>query len=241
MSLRTRGPGREQPRQTRPRRHGGRLPPPVLDLPGPDHPRPDALARGWAWSRAREDDRSDQPEPHQFGRIHAHRGVQAGRTRPRPAGGGGSVNGQGAITVQIAKTGKDTYLSQVINMVGQAQASRSRTQDLANRAALWLTFIALGAGLVTLSGWLLNDRGFAFAIERMVTVMVIACPRALELTVPLGSGCEHNARGEERLVDPRPRRVRARPRAASSRVRQDRYADGWPFRRNRRGTARRRR
>ena len=98
---------------------------------------------------------------------------------------GGSINGEGAITVQIAKTGKDTYLSQVIDMVSQAQASRSRTQDLANRAALWLTFIALGAGLLTLSIWLFSHRGFAFAIERMVTVMVIACPHALGLAVPL--------------------------------------------------------
>ena len=98
---------------------------------------------------------------------------------------GGSVNGEGAITVQVAKTGKDTYLSQVIEMVSRAQASRSRTQDLANRAALWLTFIAIGAGLFTLAVWLLSDRGFAFAIERMVTVMVIACPHALGLAVPL--------------------------------------------------------
>jgi P-type Cu2+ transporter len=98
---------------------------------------------------------------------------------------GGSVNGDGAIVVQIAKTGKDTYLSQVIEMVSQAQASRSRTQDLANHAALWLTFIAIGAGLVTLAVWLPSDRGFAFAIERMVAVMVIACPHALGLAVPL--------------------------------------------------------
>jgi Cu2+-exporting ATPase len=98
---------------------------------------------------------------------------------------GGSVNGEGAITVEITKTGKDTYLSQVIEMVSQAQASRSRTQDLANRAAMWLTFIALGAGLLTLAVWLVSDRGFAFAIERMVTVMVIACPHALGLAVPL--------------------------------------------------------
>ncbi len=98
---------------------------------------------------------------------------------------GGSVNGEGAIAVRIEKIGRDTYLSQVIDMVSQAQASRSRTQDLANRAALWLTFIAIGAGLLTLAVWLSTDRGFAFAIERMVTVMVIACPHALGLAVPL--------------------------------------------------------
>ncbi len=98
---------------------------------------------------------------------------------------GGSVNGEGAIVVRVAKTGKDTYLSQVIEMVGQAQSSRSRTQDLANRAALWLTFIAIGAGSLTLLVWLISDRGLPFAIERMVTVMVIACPHALGLAVPL--------------------------------------------------------
>ncbi len=98
---------------------------------------------------------------------------------------GGAINGEGALTIEVRKTGKDTYLSQVIELVRQAQASRSRTQDLANRAALWLTFIALGTGLATLMVWLLADRGFAFAIERMVTVMVIACPHALGLAVPL--------------------------------------------------------
>jgi P-type Cu2+ transporter len=124
------------------------------------------------------------------GRSSLDESMLTGESRPVARGPGeqvigGSVNGEGAITVQIAKTGKDTYLSQVIDMVSQAQASRSRTQDLANRAALWLTFIALGSGLVTLTVWLLSDRGFAFAVERMVTVMVIACPHALGLAVPL--------------------------------------------------------
>jgi Cu2+-exporting ATPase len=105
--------------------------------------------------------------------------------RPGETAIGGSVNGEGAIVVQVARTGKETYLSQVIEMVSEAQASRSRTQDLANRAALWLTIIAIGAGLVTLAAWLLSERGVAVAIERMVTVMVIACPHALGLAVPL--------------------------------------------------------
>lgn len=113
-----------------------------------------------------------------------------GESRPVACGHGdpvigGSVNGEGAITVRIAKTGKDTYLSQVIEMVSEAQASRSRTQDLANRAAVWLTVIAIGAGLITLAVWLASERGFAFAVERMVAVMVIACPHALGLAVPL--------------------------------------------------------
>ena len=98
---------------------------------------------------------------------------------------GGSVNGEGAITLDIRKTGAATYLSQVIEMVRQAQATRSRTQDLANRAAQWLTWIALSAGGATLAVWLGIGKGFEFALERMVTVMVITCPHALGLAVPL--------------------------------------------------------
>ncbi len=98
---------------------------------------------------------------------------------------GGAVNGEGAVTLQVEKTGDQTYLSQVIDMVKQAQESRSRTQDLANRAALWLTYIAISAGGATLIFWLGIGQGFEFALERMVTVMVITCPHALGLAVPL--------------------------------------------------------
>ena len=99
---------------------------------------------------------------------------------------GGAINGEGSITVEIKKTGKDSFLSQVIELVKEAQESKSKTQDLANRAALWLTIIALGGGAVTLFIWLvLMNRDFAFALERTVTVMVIACPHALGLAVPL--------------------------------------------------------
>ena len=98
---------------------------------------------------------------------------------------GGSVNGEGAITLEVKKTGGQTYLAQVMDMVSKAQASRSRTQDLANRAAVWLTAIALGGGFATLIVWLALGHDFAFAIERAVTVMVIACPHALGLAVPL--------------------------------------------------------
>jgi Cu2+-exporting ATPase len=73
----------------------------------------------------------------------------------------------------------------VIDMVSKAQASRSRAQDIASRAALWLTVIAITVGLATLVAWLLLDRDFAFAMERMVAVMVISCPHALGLAVPL--------------------------------------------------------
>jgi len=99
---------------------------------------------------------------------------------------GGSVNGEGALTVEVKKTGQDSYLSQMIDLVEQAQQSKSRSQDLANRAALWLTVIALACGGVTLIVWLgFVGRDFAFSLERTVTVMVITCPHALGLAVPL--------------------------------------------------------
>jgi Cu2+-exporting ATPase len=98
---------------------------------------------------------------------------------------GGSVNGESAITVEVEKTGEETYLSQVIAMVRRAQESRSRTQDLADRAALWLTIVAVSAGAVTLVAWLVAGRAFDFSLERMVTVMVITCPHALGLAIPL--------------------------------------------------------
>jgi Cu2+-exporting ATPase len=98
---------------------------------------------------------------------------------------GGAVNAEGAITIAVNRVGAQTYLSQVIDMVRKAQRSRSRTQDVANRAALWLTYIAIGVGLTTLFAWLVLGENFAFAMERMVAVMVISCPHALGLAVPL--------------------------------------------------------
>ena len=99
---------------------------------------------------------------------------------------GGAINGEGSLVVQIVKTGKDSYLSQVIELVREAQESKSRTQDIASRAALWLTIIALTAGGITMFIWLaLLNKDLAFALERTVTVMVITCPHALGLAVPL--------------------------------------------------------
>jgi Cu2+-exporting ATPase len=99
---------------------------------------------------------------------------------------GGSVNGEGSITVEIQKTGQDSYLAQVIDLVRQAQESKSKTQDLAGRAALWLTIIALSVGGLTMFVWLgIVRQDFVFALERTVTVMVITCPHALGLAVPL--------------------------------------------------------
>ena len=98
---------------------------------------------------------------------------------------GGSVNGKGSLKVEVSGTGEEGYLSKVINMVKEAQRKKSKTQKLADKAAFWLTIISLSVGFSTLAIWLLLGKEFSFALERMVTVMVIACPHALGLAIPL--------------------------------------------------------
>ncbi|MCR4394898.1 MAG: HAD-IC family P-type ATPase, partial [Dehalococcoidales bacterium] len=99
---------------------------------------------------------------------------------------GGSVNGEGSLLIEVQKTGKDSYLSQMTELVRQAQESKSRTQNLADRAAFGLTIISIGVGLLTLAVWLgIAHQEFVFALSRMVTVMVITCPHALGLAIPL--------------------------------------------------------
>lgn len=98
---------------------------------------------------------------------------------------GGAVNGEGAITIEIRKTGSETYLAQVIEMVREAQESRSRSQNLADTGANILTYTALAIGTVTLVVWLYVGAPVEYAIARAVTVLVIACPHALGLAVPL--------------------------------------------------------
>lgn len=98
---------------------------------------------------------------------------------------GGSVNGSQSIKVKVSKTGKESYLNKVITLVEEAQKTKSKTQNLANVAARWLTFIAIGAGTITLVAWISLGKPLDFALERMVTVMVISCPHALGLAIPL--------------------------------------------------------
>ncbi|QHA91081.1 heavy metal translocating P-type ATPase [Bacillus sp. N1-1] len=98
---------------------------------------------------------------------------------------GASINGEGSLTVKVEKTGEDSYLSQVVTMVKEAQDSKSKTQNFSDRAAKWLFYLALGAGITTLIVWLVLGYDFVYALERMVTVMVIACPHALGLAAPL--------------------------------------------------------
>lgn len=99
---------------------------------------------------------------------------------------GGSINGEGSIKIEVEKTGDETFLSQVVKLVREAQASKSKTQNFANKAAFWLTIVAILAGAITMFVWLLLEgASFNFALSRTVTVMVITCPHALGLAIPL--------------------------------------------------------
>lgn len=98
---------------------------------------------------------------------------------------GGSINGEGALRFTVSRVGEATFISQVIRMVREAQESKSHTQRLADIAARWLFYIAVAAGTLTFAAWMLLGRGLDFAIERAVTVIVISCPHALGLAIPL--------------------------------------------------------
>src|SRR5690606_22659361 len=98
---------------------------------------------------------------------------------------GGSINENGSLKVKVEHTGEESYLNKVINLVQDAQKTKSATQHLVDKAAKWLTYIALSGGFLTLAVWLLKGEAFDFALERMVTVMVISCPHALGLAIPL--------------------------------------------------------
>ncbi len=97
----------------------------------------------------------------------------------------GAVNGEGSLNIRVTHKGEDSYLNKVVKMVEEAQGAKSRTQNLADRAAGWLTITSLSVGLITLVAWLWAGKDVAFAIERMVTVMVTTCPHALGVAIPL--------------------------------------------------------
>jgi P-type Cu2+ transporter len=124
------------------------------------------------------------------GRTGVNESLVTGESRPKEKGPGdevigGVINGDSAITLAVSRTGEDTYLSQVISLVRKAQEARSWTQDLSDRAAYWLTLASIGVGSVSLVTWIALGHTFVFALSRMVTVMVITCPHALGLAVPL--------------------------------------------------------
>ncbi|MCB1326805.1 MAG: copper-translocating P-type ATPase [Leptospiraceae bacterium] len=124
------------------------------------------------------------------GNSYVNESMLTGESRPvhRRTGDrliGGSINGEGSVRFRVEGAGADSYLNRVIALVQDAQKAKSRTQRLADNAARWLTFGALSAGAITLAVWLWLGYEFVFALERMVTVMVISCPHALGLAVPL--------------------------------------------------------
>jgi len=99
---------------------------------------------------------------------------------------GGSINADGVLELEVQSTGEESYLAKVIDLVRTAQEAKSRTQGLADRAAFWLTIVAITVGVATLLAWLLlAGRDLEFSIARMATVMVITCPHALGLAIPL--------------------------------------------------------
>ncbi len=124
------------------------------------------------------------------GESHVNESLLTGESMPVAKGNGdgvigGSINQKGSLKVRISNTGDDAYLSRVMHMVEEAQSKKSKTQNLANKAAGWLFYVALGSGIITFTVWLNLGRELTYAMERMVTVMVISCPHALGLAIPL--------------------------------------------------------
>jgi Cu2+-exporting ATPase len=124
------------------------------------------------------------------GETSVNQAMITGESKPVPKSKGeevigGAINGEGSIVVEVEKTGEDTYLNQVVEMVSEAQKSKSKTQDIANKAAFWLTLISISVGIITFTVWMLLLNDLAYSIERTATVMVITCPHALGLAIPL--------------------------------------------------------
>src|SRR5262249_39734483 len=113
-----------------------------------------------------------------------------GESRPVPKSPGGTViagkvNGSGALRIEVTRIGEKTALAGIMRLVAQAQTSRSRAQALADRAAFFLTIVAVVTAVATLLAWFIAGETASFVIERVVTVLVIVCPHALGLAIPL--------------------------------------------------------
>ncbi len=124
------------------------------------------------------------------GESDVNEAMVTGESRPVDKGPGdeaiaGTINGAGSLRIEVSRTGDETKLSGIMRLVADAQSSKSRTQHLADRAARLLTGVAIAAGLVTFASWRIIGAAVDFAVVRTVTVLVIACPHALGLAVPL--------------------------------------------------------
>ena len=145
---------------------------------------------------------------------------------------GGSINGEGSISVEVRKIGSETYLNQVIELVRQAQESKSKTQDLADNAARLLTVVSLSVGAITLAAWLYFGKDSSFAVERAVTVMVISCPHALGLAVPLVVAVSTSLAAKSGLLIRNRQAFEKGQRPSGCGLRQDGNADRGPVRSN---------
>ncbi|HED24448.1 MAG TPA: heavy metal translocating P-type ATPase [Firmicutes bacterium] len=124
------------------------------------------------------------------GESYVNEAVLTGESKPVPRGEddkviAGSLNEDGSLRVRVEKKTGETVLAGIMRLVEEAQSSRTRTQILADRAAFWLTVVALGSALATAAAWFLLGKDTVFVMERVVTVLVIACPHALGLAIPL--------------------------------------------------------
>ena len=126
------------------------------------------------------------------GRSNVNESILTGESRPVHKSGGsvviaGSINGEGSLKVEVSTIGEQTFLAGVMRLVAEAESSKSRLQMLSDRAAFYLTIIAIVGGGITFVAWLLADAGVVTAVERLVAVLVITCPHALGLAVPLAA------------------------------------------------------
>ncbi len=124
------------------------------------------------------------------GRSELNESIITGESKPvsKTAGNeviAGSINGDGSIKVEVTKIGEGTFLAGVMRLVAEAQSSKSRLQMLSDKVAFYLTFVAVVAGIITFISWLSVGAGLPTAVERLVAVLVIACPHALGLAIPL--------------------------------------------------------
>ncbi|MBI5004013.1 cadmium-translocating P-type ATPase [Candidatus Kaiserbacteria bacterium] len=124
------------------------------------------------------------------GRSEIDESMLTGESKPVPKDIGavvvaGSINGDGTLRIRVSHIGESTFLAGIMRLVAEAQSSKSRLQMLSDRAAFWLTMLAVGAGAITFVAWIFAQAGVGFATERLVAVLVIACPHALGLAIPL--------------------------------------------------------
>ncbi len=139
------------------------------------------------------------------GRSEINESMVTGESKPVAKGIGngviaGTINGDGSIKYKVDKIGENTFLSGVMKLVAEAQSSKSKLQMLSDRAAFYLTVIALISGALTFIVWMLNKSGANFALERTVAVLVVACPHALGLAIPLVASISTNMAAKNGLL-----------------------------------------